>query len=849
LNTRIPHFTGLFGILLFFYFAFPADAAQEFAIEPAPTWADSIEVHDYDNPLEREADSGVFCLLYDVEINGGTKERYLHIAEKFLSAGGIEANSTLAFDFDPSYQQLVLHKVLVHRGGEILDELNPDKIRIIQQEKDLDSQIYNGAKTALLFLEDVQVGDWVEFEYTIRGRNPVESRHYYDSLQVRWPFPVQTENYRFLWPQTNHPLRAQLSQGMSKNRKLTGPYYEYYWHWENRPAQKMELFLPASTMEYAHVYFSDFQSWTDVANWASKSFEPTNCTVELYQKAMSWKNENVSDEERVVEALQFVQDDIRYLGIENGVSSHEATDPSIVFHRGYGDCKDKALLLCTILGFFDNVDATPILVSTTFAKGIELFDPTPLVFDHVIVQIAINGKTYYVDPTRSYQRGPLDRRYINRFWTGVPLEENSPGLIKIPPTDNGAPKTVLAENFDLSTNGFATLTVTHTYDGRDADLMRREMATVSRDSLDESLLEYYRKYYPAVTAPESPEYADNEELDEIQITAHYFIPKIWRPATQTNYIACDFASPGIMSRLFVPEKRERAMPLAVLFPENFIHRIDIEPHERWKIVPTDEKIQTKYLLFHSKTYLTNSQVRVVNQLSTLDDRVEPADLPEYFDAVDRIPGLLGLSMTKPISSGGTDDTPNWSILTAAIFFTVILFIAAIAIYRHRPQSVTDGSAPPEPGLQGLGGWLILLGFGLICSLVVRLGLLMQTSAAYSLHNWRALTDSTSGTYDAAIAPLLLYELFTQLTMLVFVVLLIVLFFQKRKIFPVLCIVYLALQLGITIVDHELAKGHIVSSTAVAHKPFAETFTRLAIPLCAWGLYFRRSKRVKATFQN
>src|SRR5439155_3389040 len=134
-----------------------------------------------------------------------------------------------------------------------------------------------------------------------------------------------------------------------------------------------------------------------------------------YKKIMKIREENATDEERVVKALQFVQDDIRYLGIENGINSHQPTDPSVVFARGYGDCKDKALLFCTMLRFFDGVDAFPVLVSTRFRGAAKTFIATPLIFDHAIVRVIVNGNTNFVDVTRSFQRGPLDRRFVEFF--------------------------------------------------------------------------------------------------------------------------------------------------------------------------------------------------------------------------------------------------------------------------------------------------------------------------------------------------------------------------------------------------------------------------------------------------
>ncbi len=606
-----------------------------------------MDVKEFDNPLEKQANSGVFCLLFDVEINGATKERFFHFANKFLTSSGVEDNSRLSFNFDPSYQQLILHKIVIHRGNEVLDQLDLSKIRVIQQEKDLDRLIYNGAKTAFLFLEDVQVGDWVEYAYTIRGRNPIEAGHYFDSLQLRFAFPIQTENYRLLWPLTNQPLWLQFCGDVPKNRKITDQSYEYYWHWENRPGQEAEDFVPIGTVQYALVHFSDFRTWADVTKWAVKSFQPPETvSEELYQKAMAWRNEKITDEQRVVKALQFVQDDIRYLGIENGVNSHQPTDPSVVFARGYGDCKDKALLFCTILRFLD-VDASPVLVSTDFRQGIKLFIPTPLPFDHVIVQVVLGGKTNYVDTTRTFQRGLLGRRFTDLYGEGLPLDDSSSGLIAVSTKNQGVPQSIIDENFDVATNGATVLTVTNSYKGRDADFIRQRLASISRELLGKNLLADYQKNYGGIVATKAPEIYDDVELNRLQMVGRYYIPNIWKPASQTNFITCEFAASGIMSRLFVPANKERKHPLAVLYPEDFTHRIQIITHEPWRVIPVEKKIQSKAFLFYDKMTCTNNRVTIIGQLLTFNYGIAVADMPEYLAAIDQISHFIGLSSQNP----------------------------------------------------------------------------------------------------------------------------------------------------------------------------------------------------------
>jgi transglutaminase-like putative cysteine protease len=101
-----------------------------------------------------------------------------------------------------------------------------------------------------------------------------------------------------------------------------------------------------------------------------------------------------------------VQDEVRYLGIELGTYSHTPTGPSKVFERRFGDCKDKTLLLATVLNEL-GIDARPALVNTDARRALDGWQPSPYAFDHVIVRAELGGKTYWLDPTTPYQRGTL----------------------------------------------------------------------------------------------------------------------------------------------------------------------------------------------------------------------------------------------------------------------------------------------------------------------------------------------------------------------------------------------------------------------------------------------------------
>jgi len=131
--------------------------------------------------------------------------------------------------------------------------------------------------------------------------------------------------------------------------------------------------------------------------------------------------------------------DIRYFGAELGVNTHRPTAPDKVLAQRFGDCKDKVLLLISLLRRLD-IPASPVLVSTSFRGGIGELLPSPLAFDHVIMRVAMPGVFFWLDATRSHQTGTLAHRQSIRGWArGYGLGDTTATLTDLPsPTTNFA---------------------------------------------------------------------------------------------------------------------------------------------------------------------------------------------------------------------------------------------------------------------------------------------------------------------------------------------------------------------------------------------------------------------------
>jgi hypothetical protein len=167
-----------------------------------PDWVEHVAVDVRASPPATEISGGIDYLLADQQLRVGPRgeERFVHFAKRIVNEAGLESASQLSVSFDPSYESVELHYLRLRRGGAVLDRLARGRVELVQRESELEAQIYDGALQAHTFVEDLRVGDVVEYAYTLRGANPVMQGRLSDSFSVEWSVPLRHQRYRLLWP-------------------------------------------------------------------------------------------------------------------------------------------------------------------------------------------------------------------------------------------------------------------------------------------------------------------------------------------------------------------------------------------------------------------------------------------------------------------------------------------------------------------------------------------------------------------------------------------------------------------------------------------------------------------------
>ena len=155
--------------------------------------------------------------------------------------------------------------------------------------------------------------------------------------------------------------------------------------------------------------------------------------------------------------------------------------------------------------------------------------------------------------------------------------------------------------------------------------------------------------------------------------------------------------------------------------------------------------------------------------------------------------------------------------------------------------------PVDNTLKGLGGWLVLVGLGLVVSpFRIAIQVLPMYVKIFSDGTWEALTSPGGVAYNPVWMPFLLSELIVNLCMILGWLYIAFLFFKKKKQFPrffiVLAIFTIIVQLADTFVTSILVPGQ-----AMFDPETVKELVRSVVFAAIWVPYMLMSKRVKVTF--
>jgi Domain of Unknown Function with PDB structure (DUF3857) len=274
-------------------------------------------------------------------------------------------------------------------------------------------EIYSDEKFKAMRIPGVDVGTLVGVEWEQRkhpytfeeqwffqDQNPVERTRFILHLPAGWEF-------RTGW--INHPEQAPVSTNGSYVWELTDvPRIENELempHWRALAGQLIVTFFSEKTKGRTYSTWNDFGAWYSQLTAGVRDPSPA-----LKQKVQELAQASVPLLERVRVLARFAQRDIRYAAIEIGIGGYLPHPASQIYSNRYGDCKDKATLLGSMLGLI-GVKSFYMLVHTD--RGIYT-DRTPPTagFNHAILVIQLPEGSFKESMPALYEHPKLGHLLI-----------------------------------------------------------------------------------------------------------------------------------------------------------------------------------------------------------------------------------------------------------------------------------------------------------------------------------------------------------------------------------------------------------------------------------------------------
>lgn len=161
------------------------------------------------------------------------------------------------------------------------------------------------------------------------------------------------------------------------------------------------------------------------------------------------------------------------------------------------------------------------------------------------------------------------------------------------------------------------------------------------------------------------------------------------------------------------------------------------------------------------------------------------------------------------------------------------------------RDVTD--PPPSKDPIGLGGWLILVGIGVVVSPLRIVGQVFPIYAnMLSNGTWDRLTTPGSEAYQPLWQPILVAEIGINAALVLTWLFIAFLFFTKRRLFPKVYIGTLLFTLAFVVAD-ALAIQLVLPNETVFDPETTKQVMQTVLATMIWTPYMLVSKRVKATF--
>lgn len=623
------------------------------ASSDAPSWMHSVA----NATLPAHDEKTAAILLYsDVVLsvqNNGKLKRVERRAYKILRPEGRNLGRVQA-DMSSETRVVSMHGWCIPAQGKDYEVKDKDSLETSLPGLE-NGELVSDVKSRILQIPASDPGNVIGYEieierqpyvlqdfWALQSTVPVREAHYTLQLAPGW-------DYRAVW--LNHPSVTPTPSGDKQFQWVVSDVKAI------RPEDQMPPFESVASLMIVSLFpdngrNSGFKDWNSMAKWEENlSSGRRDASPEIKQKVAQLTSGAATPLAKMSALAAFMQKEIRYVAIQLGIGGWQPHPAPDVFTHRYGDCKDKATLLSSML---HEIGFESYYLDINTERGTITPDtPATRWFDHVVLAIKLPdgasnpslklvmdhpklGKLLIFDPTDEYTpfgelRGELQGSYA------LLVSPEGGELVKVPqlPAESSGVRRVA--KLSLTQTGTLSGQVQDTRLGDQAAEMRAALKSVGKDTDRikpiENLLSQSLPNFSVTKASMA-----NLQERELPFRFDFSFVAAAYAKSAGNLLVIRPRVLGTKSSSLLETKESRQFPVIFEGPRRDTDLIEIQLPSGYEVddLPPPVDLDYSFVSYHSKTEAAGDVLRYtrsleVKELSVPVDKLE--ELKKFYRAI------------------------------------------------------------------------------------------------------------------------------------------------------------------------------------------------------------------------
>ncbi len=338
-----------------------------------------------DVPLDKEVGARVVLENVVMRVNpDGTASRFEQRVLRIENDEGVEGFDHYGVSFAVGEQKVTFKRATVFKTDGRREEA-----RIDNASGDGGAGEFTTYSSRGVDLPTLAIGDSVVVEFRLDDLRQSFFGDYFGHVHFfQGMAPVERSRFTLVAPAEKqlHFNPRRLDQEPEVKKSADGATVVRVWEKRKVPKIEQEPNMPSYEEIAPCIQVSTFKDWDAFAKWYwSLVRKQQEISPEMRAKVTELVNGKKTREEKIRAIYNFVVTDVRYNDRwEFGVHGFKPYNADSIFQRRFGDCKDKATLIITMLSAVD-IPAFPVLIEGESARSEEDFTlPLMSHFNHCI---------------------------------------------------------------------------------------------------------------------------------------------------------------------------------------------------------------------------------------------------------------------------------------------------------------------------------------------------------------------------------------------------------------------------------------------------------------------------------